>query len=277
MRTTRHLPALLLPLLLLGCPETPQGGGGSGTGGGKGPAPTTEGGGAGGGGAGGTTEAAGAGGGDATTPWTVIPAGETRQKLYPMLQNADVWPAPAGLKPVADVPAEKRPDPAKVQILKDLVQLLVHPDLRPKDMDAAIGVDEQGRTFMRLGKEKAKGTATLDVTPGGELAPGFQPPPVFAMSLDDPSSGKQTIEALRRRVNNVVSPDLGKELKTRELQPKPDAAGDAGVAAMARLDRGGFGGQFPLLYAWGTDKHLLVLLQEVPHHSLDPKAAPTPR
>lgn len=266
------LPALLLGLALIGCPpDAPV----SPTGGGAGKAPaggtetptTTE--------SGGSQPAAGA----AEAPWTVIASPEVRQEIYPMLQAADTWPAPAALKPIADVPADKRPDPTKVQALKDLVLFLVHPDLRPKDMDAAIGVDAQGRTFMRLGKEKAQGSASLDVRRSAD-DPKFDHP-VFAMTLDDPASGAQTLERLQRRVKNVVTPELGKELSVQkhalEAQPNPKVNNEQGVAAMALLDRDGFGGQFPYLYAWGTDKHLLVLLQEVPHMSLGTDGGQAPR
>ena len=80
----------------------------------------------------------------------------------------------------------------------------------------------------------------------------------------------------------VVTPDLGKELSVEKhaLQPPPNnpkVNNEQGVAAMALLDRNGFGGQFPYLYAWGTDKHLLVLLQEVPHMSLGDDNGQGPR
>lgn len=269
------LPALLLGLLLVGCPPdtpvTPPNSGGTGTtptptdGTGT-PTPTTD----------TATDTAPAGG---EAPWTVIASPEVKAEIYPMLQAADTWPAPAALKPIADVPADKQPDPSKVKALKDLVLFLVHPDLRPKDMDAAIGVDAQGRTFMRLGKEKAQGSASLDVRRAAD-DPKFDFP-VFAMTLDDPAAGAQTLERLQRRVKNVLTPDLGKELSVEkhalQAQPNPKTNNEQGVAAMAMLDRNGFGGQFPYLYAWGTDKHLLILLQEVPHMSLGTDGGQAPR
>lgn len=272
MRTPRSLPALLLGLLLLtGCPPDaptppPPGGGGgkppaTTEGGGEAPPPATE-----------TTTPA-----DADAPWTVIPSAKVREEIYPMLQPAETWPAPSALTPVAEVPEERRPDPSKVRVLKELVQFVVHPDLRPKDLDAAIGVDAQGRTFMRLGKEKAQGSASLDVRRAAD-DPKFDRP-VFVMTIDDPAAGAQTLERLRRRVKNVVAPDLAKELEApkHELEAHPQVSGEDGVAAMAMLDRNGYGGQFPYLYAFGTDKHLLVLLQEVPHMSLGTDDGQGPR
>lgn len=273
MRTLRRLPALLLALLLAGCPPDaptppPPGGGGAQ------PPATTE--------AGGgeqppaSTEAA-TPAGDATTPWKVIPSDEVREEIYPMLQAAETWPAPAALTPLAEVPAERRPDAAKVKALEELVKFLVHPDLRPKDMGAAVGVDAQGRTFMRLGKDKAQGSASLDVRREAD-DPRFDFP-VFVMTIDDPAAGAQTLERLQRRVRNVVAPDLAKELSTAKhgLEAHPQVNGEGGVAGMALLDRSGFGGQFPYLYAFGTDTHLLVLLQEVPHMSLGDDDGQGPR
>jgi hypothetical protein len=276
MRSSLKLvPALLLGLILIGCPpEAPPGGSG------KAPPPATDGSGTPPADGQTTTEPVGtqpAAGAEA--PWTVIASPEVKQEIYPMLQPAETWPAPAALKPIADVPEDKRPDPSKVKALKDLVLFLVHPDLRPKDLDAAIGVDAQGRTFMRLGKEKAQGSASLDVRRVAD-DPKFDFP-VFAMTLDDPASGAQTLERLQRRVKNVVTPDLGKEMSVEKFalqaQPNPKVNNEQGVAAMAMLDRDGFGGQFRYLYAWGTDKHLLVLLQEVPHMSLGDDGGQGPR
>lgn len=276
MRSSLKLvPALLLGLTLIGCPpDAPTGGSG------KTPPPATDGSGTPPADGQTTTEPGGtqpAGGAEA--PWTVIASPEVKQEIYPMLQPAETWPAPAALKPIADVPEDKRPDPSKVKALKDLVLFLVHPDLRPKDMDAAIGVDAQGRTFMRLGKEKAQGSASLDVRRVAD-DPKFDFP-VFAMTLDDPAAGAQTLERLQRRVKNVVTPDLGKEMSVEKFalqaQPNPKVNNEQGVAAMAMLDRDGFGGQFRYLYAWGTDKHLLVLLQEVPHMSLGDDGGQGPR
>lgn len=268
------LPALLLGLTLIGCPPdapTP-------TGGGKTPQVATDGSGTATDGQT-TTEPGATQPAGAEAPWTVFASPEVKQEIYPMLQPAETWPAPTALKPIADVPEDKRPDPSKVKALKDLVLFLVHPDLRPKDMDAAIGVDAQGRTFMRLGKDKAQGSASLDVRRVAD-DPKFDFP-VFAMTLDDPASGAQTLERLQRRVKNVVTPDLGKEMSVErfalQAQPNPKVNNEQGVAAMAMLDRDGFGGQFRYLYAWGTDKHLLVLLQEVPHMSLGDDGGQGPR
>lgn len=272
MRTPSSLSALLLGLLLLtGCPPDtptppPPGGGG-----GKGQPPvSTEAGDQ-------TPTGAPTPAGEAEAPWTVIPSAKVRDEIYPMLQPAETWPAPSALKPLAEVPEDRRPDPSTVRALKELVQFVVHPDLRPKDLDAAIGVDAQGRTFMRLGKEKAQGSASLDVRRAAD-DPKFDRP-VFVMTIDDPASGAQTLDRLKRRVRNVVAPELAKELDTPKhaLEAHPQVAGEDGVAAMALLDRSGYGGQFPYLYAYGTDKHLLVLLQEVPHMSLGSDDGQGPR
>src|SRR5690606_6105581 len=148
---------------------------------------------------------------------------------------------------------------------------------QPKDLDAAIGVDAQGRTFMRLGKDKTQGSASLDVRRAADN-PRFDFP-VFVMTIDDPASGAQTLDRLKRRVRNVVAPALAEELQRPKhgLEAHPQVNGEEGVAAMALLDRSGFGGQFPYLYAFGTEEHLLVLLQEVPHMSLESNDPRGPR
>lgn len=270
MVKARHLPALLLGLLLVGCPpDTPTQPPSSGAGGGgqttsespPTPGPTTE---------TGAPEAA------AEEVWAVIPA-PMQEAIYPMLQPAATWPAPSALAPVAEVPAERRPDPGKVRALEELVKFIVRPDLVPRDFEAALGVDAQGRTFVRLGKDKTQGSASLDVRRVPD-DPKFDFP-VFVMTIDDPAPGAQSFERLKRRVRNVVAPALAEELERRgdKFEPLPAVNGEAGVAGLAFLDRSGYGGQFPYLYAFGTEKHLLVLLQEVPHMSLDGKApAPPP-
>ncbi|MBX3468633.1 MAG: hypothetical protein KF878_17300 [Planctomycetes bacterium] len=262
----RALPALLLTLSLTACPS-------------DGPPPTPPGTGSGGGtppaGQGGAdpgrpddAPAAQPGGGDAAESWQVIASPAVKEEIYPMLQAADTWPAPAGLKAVGEVPAERRPDPSKVRALKELVAFVVHPDLRPRDMDAAIGVDAQGRTFMRLGKDRTRGSASVDVRRRVDDVKFDHP--VFAITIEDPSDGGQSLDRLKRRVRQVVAPELAREMEApkHELVAHPKVNGEQGVAAMAMLDRQGFGGQFPYLYAFGSDKHLLVLLQEVPHMSL---------
>ncbi|MCO5170744.1 MAG: hypothetical protein M9894_30825 [Planctomycetes bacterium] len=276
MRSTllRALPALLLGLTLTACPPpTPPASGG----GGSNP-PAQQGGGGGGGDAQGGAPADASGAGAAAgESWQVIASPAVKDQIYPMLQAAETWPAPAGLKAVEEVPAERRPDPSKVRALKELVAFVVHPDLRPRDMDAAIGVDAQGRTFMRLGKDKARGSASVDVRRSVEDKKFDMP--VFALTLDDPAAGAQTLERLKRRVRQVVAPELAREMEApkHDLEAHPSVNGEQGVAAMAMLDRNGFGGQFPYLYAFGTDKHLLVLLQEVPHMSLGDDDGQGPR
>lgn len=269
------LAVLSLALLLAGCPPPAQnptnpsatdgkGGGGQ---------PATDGKGGGGGGGDAPTEAAA----PAAPPWEVVPAAQT-ETIYPMLQEARTWPAPTALRAPADLPEEKRPSAEKVRQLKLLVERVVSPELRPKDFDAAVGVDEKGRTFVRLGKEKAVGSASMEVRRVPEDKK-FDFPVFTIVVEDDPPQGDQTLDRLKRRVRAVVVPGLGKEMDREEkgdtpyaLVASPAVNGKDGVAAMAMLDRSGFGAQFPYLYAYGTAKHLLITVQEVPHMSLDGKA-----
>lgn len=272
------LAVLSLALLLGGCPPPAQQGGGTppagtdGKGGGGNP-PATD----------------GKGGGDAPTeaapaapPWEVVPPAQT-ETIYPMLQEARSWPAPTALKAPADLPEDKRPSPEKVRQLQVLVERVIAPDLRPKDFDAAVGVDEKGRTFVRLGKEKAVGSASIDVrrVPDDKK---FDFPVFTVVVEDDPPQGDQTLDRLKRRVRAVVVPALGKELDREEkgetpyaLAAHPSVNSKDGVAAMAQLDRSGFGAQFPWLYAYGTAKHLLLTFQETQHMSLDGKAPLPPK
>lgn len=210
--------------------------------------------------------------GDAA-PWGVI-APEKLEKVYPMLQEAKSWPAPASLKAPKDVAEAQRPKPERVEMLLDLVKKVVKPDLLPKDLEAAVGVDERGRTFVRLGKDKAVGSASLDV----RAAPTDKrfDFPVLAITLKDRRKGPQTLQLLAERVRDVVVEGIAREMNRDEggkqphaLIASPQAADADGFAAMAELDPAGFGMQFRWLYAYGTDEHLLIVLQEVPHMNLN--------
>jgi len=187
------------------------------------------------------------------------------EHFYPQLKPTATWPDPAGLTPIAKSPEDKRPTASKVRVLKELVEFCVHPDLIPKDLDAAMGLDEQGRLFVKLGRGKASGSASMDTRAEGSKFP------VFAMTFKTAAKGPHTLESLTRRVAKVVKPGLMSEInKTKESRfaASPRVKGDARVAALALLDpAGAFGTQFPYVYAYGGDDHLVVLLQEVPHMS----------
>ena len=187
------------------------------------------------------------------------------EHFYPQLKPTAVWPDPATLTPIAKAPKAKRPAASKIRVLKELVEFCVHPDLVPKDLDAALGLDEQGRLFVKLGQGKASGSASMDTIPEGSKFP------VFAMTFKGSAKGPHTLESLGKRVARVVKPGLMSEInKTKESRfaASPRVKGDARVAAMALLaPAGAFGTQFPYVYAYGGDEHLVVLLQEVPHMS----------
>jgi hypothetical protein len=211
-------------------------------------------------------------GGDAT-PWAVI-APEKVEKVYPMLQEAKSWPAPAALKAPKDVAEPQRPKPERVAMLLDFVKKVVKAELLPKDLESAVGVDERGRTFVRLGKDKAIGSASLDV----RAAPTDKrfDFPILALTIEDARKGPQTLQLLTERVADVLVDGMAKEMAREEggtrphaLEASPQAADADGFAALATLDPGGFGAQFRYVYAWGTDKHLLIVLQEVPHMNLN--------
>lgn len=207
------------------------------------------------------------GGGEATPAppaWSTIPEDLMKDEhFYPQLKPTASWPDPAGLTPPSKAPEAQRPTPSKIRILKELVELCVHPDLVPKDMDAALGVDDKGRLFMKLGKGKATGSASMDTLPEGSKFP------VFAMTFKIPAKGPHTLDSLNKRVAKVVKPGLMTEInKTKESRfaASPRVKGEARVAGMALLDpTGAFGTQFPYVYGYGGDDHLIVLLQEVPH------------
>ena len=54
--------------------------------------------------------------------------------------------------------------------LKQLVAEIVAERLQPKDMTAALGLDGEGRLFMKLGATKTVGSAALDAAPEGSSA-----------------------------------------------------------------------------------------------------------
>lgn len=93
---------------------------------------------------------------------------------------------------------------------------------------------------------------------------------MFTLVLEKPGPRATNVAALREAVAQVVAPDLARELAQKEnmLEAHPKVAG----AATAFLDRSGFGAQFPYLYAFSSDDHLLLVFQEVPHGK-----APEPR
>lgn len=209
------------------------------------------------------------GGGDAAPPppaWTTIPEDLVKNEhFYPQLKPTASWPDPTGLTPIAKAPEAQRPQASKVRVLKELVEFCVHPDFVPKDLDAAMGLDEKGRLFVKLGKGKTSGSASMDTTPEGSKFP------VFAMTFQAPSKGPHDLAGLTKRVARVVKPGLMKEInkdKETKFARSPQVKGDARIAALALLDpSGSFGTQFPYVYAYGGDDHLVVLLQEVPHMS----------
>lgn len=269
-RSLAAVSAALLCALLAGCPPPAGPTPGGGPTGPNRPAPTD--------GAPATdaappaTDAAPPAGGD-VTPWAVI-APEKVEKVYPMLHEAKTWPAPAALKAPKDVAEGQRPKPERVAMLLDLVKKVVRPDLLPPDLEAAVGVDERGRTFVRLGKTKAVGSASLDVraVPTDKRF-DF---PVLALAVQDGKKGPQTLQRLSERVRDVVVEGMGREMSAEvdgkrpyALEASPQAADADGFAALAMLDPAGFGTQFRYLYAWGTDEHLLIVLQEVPHMNLN--------
>ncbi len=264
---------LLLSLALAGCPDptppTPPPGGGAAAGGqegnGGGGAPPGDA-----GDGGGAKPPAGDGdGGDGGGPpdWQVIPAAQ-QEAIYPVLQPLAEWPDPTGLRALSELEAGAAPDPIERQLLEQLVALIVHPDLRPSDFDAALGVDPQGRLFVKLGRSKPIGSASLEV----KLDNGY---PVFGLVVRDGEEGT-SLERLLARAAALVVPDLGRELTGPEakVHPSPQVNGPRGVAALAMLDRSGaFGIQFPYLYVYASGPHVAVLLQEVPHES----GTPAPR
>ncbi len=277
----RPLQACLLALLLAftsGCPDptpeprppaAPGEGGGDGGGAQDPPADGRDGPPAGGGeGGDGPAQGRGDAGGGDLPEWEVIPAAH-REAIYPVMQPLASWPDPGSLRPLSQLEPAAAPDPTERQLLEQLVALVIAPQLRPTDFDAALGVDGEGRLFVKLGKTKASGSASLNV----ELEGGN---PVFGLVVRDEVEEKPSVEQLVARVSEVVVPELARELRGPDarVHPSPQVKGPEGVALLAMLDRAGaFGIQFPYLYAYGTPRHVAVLLQEVPHES----GMPAPR
>lgn len=185
---------------------------------------------------------------------------ELRDVIYPTLQPLASWPAPAALRPLGTLGSEERPPAARVRQLEQLVGQVVHPKLRPRDFEAALGVDAAGRLFARLGRQRSRGSASAEVAPEGSPFPLF----AFALEWGDPVGD---LEALRSAVAQVVAPELARELAREDhrLEAHPVVKQGERLAAMAMLDREGFGMQFPYLYAYAGGGRLLVVFQEVPH------------
>lgn len=247
---------LLLSALTLGCPQPSQPSGK----GGEEPAastPDTSGG----------ADSGQGGDGAAAPDWKVIPTELTEDEhFYPILKATAEWPDPKTLRPLSEVPEAARPKEVRQRVLREIVELVVSDELRPQDSKAALGLDGKDRLFMQLGK----GTSTASAST--ETKDPKNPMPVFAMSFKQKAKGPHTIETLRERVARVLSPDLAAELKKEgsRLEPSPRVKGEQAAAGMALLERSGkFGMQFPYLYAYGDDEHLLILLQEVPHMKAD--------
>jgi hypothetical protein len=254
MTMLRALPLILI--LLTGCPKPPPPGPGPGA-----TPPTAD---------GTSAQANGAAGSDANDPdsapaeplaeWALIPE-SVNEVIYPTLQLAASWPDPASLTPLDKAEEKSRPKPAKTLQLKQLVESLLAKDLQPKDPDAALGIDSKGRLFMRLGRTKTLGSASMDVGPEGNEYP------LFSIVLDSKGEGPRSLATLVKRVKKSLAKKLGEELETKghSLEAHPKIDGGERVAALADLDRNGFGMQFPYLYAYGSAKHVLIILQEVPH------------
>lgn len=255
----RHAPALaaaLCGLILLGCPGPSSGtGGGQAPVGGEGPAlqdpdaPTED-----------PVTPAPDGSTPAPTTWTLISAEAEEELAWPLLEPVRSWPAPSALRDLGeDAPAVAE----RAALLRQLTETLIRPDLHPSNVDAALKRDAEGRLHLTIGRARPQGSASLD-------SHGADFPPVFVVALEKPGPRAEAIGALREAVAQVVVPDLARELaqEGHRLEPHPQAKG----AGLAFLDRSGFGAQFPYLYAYSSDDHLLLVFQEVPHGK-----APEPR
>lgn len=253
--------SLLLALSLAGCPEPGPGSGGKtppppppAQGGETPPPPPPDG-----------PQQDGGGGGDGA-PWELIPRATLDEVAWPMLDPVATWPAPEGLVAPEKSPVARAIDEGEIRDLTAVVQKVIKPGLRPSDPRAAIGLDALGRVFMKLGAGKAQGSASLATHPPTR-------PPTFCFALHTGKAQARTIEDLREQVAAVVSDELAAELKqeAHRLEPNPKATPGVGLAF---LDRQGIGERFPYLYAYSAEKRLLIVMHEVPHMALDPKASP---
>lgn len=255
MRLWRALPLLLV--LLVGCPDPPAPTDGKPPTNGTADGSTD--------GAGdGTADGASDGATDGAKPvrlpaWEVIPE-SIKEDIYPSMHTVTEWPDPAGLVSLKDVEEARRPPPSRTLQLKQLVDALLNPSLHPKDFDEALAMDAHGNLHLRIGRSKTLGSACMDV------AASDSPFPLFAVTLLDKADKVHNIKMLRAQVRRTVNEHLASELAQKEnmLEGHPKVKGKQ-VAALAFLDRNGYGMQFPYLYAYANGEHLTLVFQEVPH------------
>lgn len=249
----RHAPALaaaLCSLLLLGCPDStptpPNGSSANGT-------PNANGGGGGGTQDGTVTDSPD--GGAPNSTWQLIDDETDAALKWPLFTAVKTWPAPTALQELSD--DERTEAVTSARILRELVELLVHPSLHPSDWDAALKRDAKGRLHLTIGRGRPQGSASTE-------SHGEDFPPVLTVVLEKPGPQATNVAALREAVAQVVVPELAKELAQEDYTLKAPPSGVPG-AANAMLDRSGFGAQFPYLYAYSSEGQLLLVFQEVPH------------
>lgn len=247
--------ALLAAVLLLGGGETAgpkgagkEGGGPAAPGGGKAPA----------------------GGpglpGGARAMETFIPNAD-KTGISPILKAVAAWPGRGGLTPVAR--AAKRPEPADLNNLRVLVEMLLAPEVRPPRFDDALVVDEAGAAlFVQVGraagKDRCEGLATCHLVKGQVT---------FSVSFTFPdAAGPVSLAVLTQRLRSVVVPELAAELARPDFAPQasPVLNGPEGVAALAQLDRQGFGMMHPWLYLHAGPKTLVAVFQQIPDNKPGP-------
>src|SRR5690606_18327852 len=131
-------------------------------------------------------------------------------------------------------------DPNELRDLTFVVEKVLDKAWRPTDPRAAAGVDARGRLFLKLGRGKTEGSASLSTHHPTER------PPTFCFALETGKPAATTIEELRAQVAAVVAEPLAEELSKAKhrLEPHPKQIPGVGLAF---LDRNGFGQRFPYL------------------------------
>ncbi|MBI3269299.1 MAG: hypothetical protein HYZ53_09780 [Planctomycetes bacterium] len=238
------------------------------------PLPIGKGGGAGGGPAVGGGRPGGgpapAGGAKAVTVF--IPDAENTE-ISPMLKSTAVWPARETLRALRE--AGRQPAPGQAHNFRLLIESLLARDLRPNLLEEAYGYDDGGKLFVRVGraagKTRCEGLASCEMVKAE--GPKAREMITFAVSLTFPdAAGPVSLTALTDRVRAVVAPGLAEELSKPDYAPQPSPLLDTpeGIAAVAMLDRQGYGMIHPYLYLHAGPKTLVMVFQQVP----DNKPAP---
>jgi hypothetical protein len=193
----------------------------------------------------------------------VIPE-SSRAPLSPLVQQAAVWPREDSLAPLPAPGDPARPSPAAIDRLADDVKRLLATELAPPDISKALGVDDKGRLFCKIGHSGG-------ALPGAGLASNdmVAQKPTFAVTLawQEPQ-GELDLAKTTSLVRRALTPRLGAELEREDrgkIQPTPELQRPDSFGGIGHLDRAGYGVEFGFLYFWASPTRLVVILQREVH------------